>query len=157
MNQAVASASEVHPVPRGLRERVNQLPLPKPRRPTTFLWGALAFAAAFLVAVGVGLWAKWPTSTAADQLAQALIEDHVRYLKIPDAIQVVSNDPQRIADSFQDRVGFPIRLPELSDANLLGARFCWIKRNKACFRFMRHTVSVCRFLQSIKMGCHETP
>ncbi|MGH9345286.1 MAG: hypothetical protein ACRD19_16190 [Terriglobia bacterium] len=64
-----------------------------------------------------------------------MIEDHLRYLKIPDAIQVASNDPHRIADSFQNRVGFPIRLPELSDANLLGARFCWIKRNKALLSF----------------------
>jgi anti-sigma factor RsiW len=135
MNEAVASASEVHPVPHGLRERVNQLASSKPLRSKRSVWAALALAAALLVAVGLGLWARWSEGAAADQLAQALIEDHLRYLKIPDAIQVASSDPRRIADSFNNRVGFPIELPQLSGASLLGARFCWLRGHKAVLSF----------------------
>lgn len=135
MNQAVASASEVHPVPHVLRERLNRMASPKARRPGKWLWTALAVAAALLVALEVGRWAMRSEGSAVDQLARALIEDHVRYLGIPDAIQVVSNDPQQIADSFNSRVGFPIELPQLSDASLLGARFCWLKGHRALLSF----------------------
>ncbi len=135
MNQAIAFASEVHPVPHILRERLNQLASSKGRRPRTWLWVAVAAAAALLVALRVGRWAMQSPGTAVDQLARALIEDHVRYLGIPDAIQVASNDPRRIADSFNNRVGFPIELPQLSDASLLGARFCWLRGHKALLSF----------------------
>lgn len=73
--------------------------------------------------------------TPVDQLTRALVEDHVRYLSIPDAIQIASDDPQRIADSFKTRVEFPIELPELSDARLLGARFCLLKGHNAVLSF----------------------
>jgi anti-sigma factor RsiW len=135
MNEAIASASEVHPVPHAVRERVNQLASSKPERPSGFQWRTLAVAAVLLVAIAVGLWVGASKTSAVDQLSRALIEDHVRYLKIPDAIQVASNDPQRIAESFHDRVGFPIELPRLSDASLLGGRFCWLHGHKALLSF----------------------
>ncbi|MGH7781571.1 MAG: anti-sigma factor family protein [Candidatus Binataceae bacterium] len=135
MNHAVAAVSEVHPVPHGLRERLNELASSKARRPRKWLWASLAVAAALLVALGIERWAMWSDGTAVDQLARALVEDHVRYLSIPDAIQVASDNPQRIADSFNNRVGFPIDLPELSNASLLGARFCWLKGHKAVLSF----------------------
>jgi len=135
MNQAVAAASEVHPVPHGLRGRLNELASSKTRRPRKWLWAFLPITAALLVALGIGRWAMWSDGTPVDQLTRALVEDHVRYLSIPDAIQVTSDDPQRIDDSFSNRVGFPIELPELSGARLLGARFCWLKGHKAVLSF----------------------
>jgi len=68
-------------------------------------------------------------------LAKALVADHVRYLGVPDAIQVASNDPQQIADSFGGRLGFAAKLPQLSNASLLGGRFCWLRGHKALLSF----------------------
>jgi anti-sigma factor RsiW len=135
MNETIASVCEVHTVPRELRKCIKQLALAKPHRPRTFLWAAFALVPVLLVAVGIGLRARWSEGAAVDRLAHALIEDHERYLKIAGAIQVASNEPQRIAEAFQNRVGFAIRLPELGEASLLGARFCWIKNNTALLSF----------------------
>jgi anti-sigma factor RsiW len=133
VNEALASTTEVHPVPHSLRSRVNQARVSG--RPTSWNWGTAAVAAVLLATLTVVRWQRQPDTGAVDQLTQALLEDHVRYLSVADALQVASSDPRRIADSFSDRVGFPIQLPQLSNASLLGGRFCWIKRNKALLSF----------------------
>lgn len=135
INRAIAATSEVHPVPHALRERLHQLGASKAKRPGKWLLATTVAAAVLLVALGVWRFGMSRRRTAVQQLAQALIEDHVRYLGVSDAIQVASHDPRRIADSFNNRVGFPIKLPHLSDASLLGARFCRLKGHKAVLSF----------------------
>lgn len=135
MNQAIAATSEVRPVPHALRQRLQQVAASNAKRPKTWLLAATAAIAVLLIAFGAWQSGFWQRRSAVDRLAQALIEDHVRYLGIADAIQVASDDPQRIAASFNERVGFPVKLPRLSGASLLGARFCWLKGHKAVLSF----------------------
>ncbi len=136
LKQAVATAADIRPVPHGLRQRLGQFARSsRSRRLRISVWAAVAAAAALLVTFGIGRWSAQSKGSVGDLLARALIEDHERYLEIPDAIQVVSSDPRRIADSFNSRVGFPIELPQLSGASLLGARFCWLRGHKALLSF----------------------
>ncbi|MGH7781224.1 MAG: anti-sigma factor family protein [Candidatus Binataceae bacterium] len=93
LNEAVASTAELHPVPHSLRERVNQMRASK--RASKLVWSAVAIAAALLVTFSLAYWNRRSRVSAVDQLTQALLEDHLRYLNIPDAIQVASDDPRR--------------------------------------------------------------
>ena len=137
VKEAVASTAEIRAVPHSLRVWVSDVASRHaPRKMSRALqWVVLAAAASLLVWIGTARWFSHPGSSAADVLAKALVADHIRFLEIPDAIQVVSNDPQRIADSFAGRLGFEAKLPQLSNASLLGGRFCWLQGHKALLSF----------------------
>lgn len=134
--QAVASTAEVRPVPHSLRERVSQLVTE--RRPKRWFWGLLIPSLAAAVTVlAVALYQPIFGNRAysADSLTRAMVEDHIHYLTVSDAIQVASNDPQQIAQAFADQFGFRLELPNLPGASLLGARLCWLRGHKAVLTF----------------------
>jgi anti-sigma factor RsiW len=138
LKESVASTAEIRPVPHSLRERINALSSRRaPLAHNRYLWLVAGLAAILLIWVGSAMWSERLAPSSADRLTEALVEDHIHYLNTPDGIQVASDDPQHIAESFQNQIGFPIALPKLSSANLLGGRFCWLRGRKALLAFYR--------------------
>ncbi len=132
---AVAASAETRPVPHTLRERLATLAKPRTgrfrgRRP----WLA-GLAAGLVLAVGVTGWFMLRPPTHTDVVTEALVADHLHFLQVPDAVEVASNDPQQIAAWFSDKVAFPVRVPALQDADLLGARLCSLWGHKIALAF----------------------
>jgi anti-sigma factor RsiW len=140
VKEVVASTAEIRPVPHSLRQQVNELASRhKPRKmPRARWWAVFAAAASLLVWIGTARWLSHSPSSSPELFAKALVADHVRYLGVPDAIQVASDDPRRIAESFAARLGFAAKLPQLSNASLLGGRFCWLRGHKALLSFYEY-------------------
>src|SRR5260370_19024149 len=93
LKEAVVSTVEVHPVPHSLRHQINEI-ASRQRAPSftkPALWISVV-AAALLLLAGGGYWLMRPGATNSDTLTRALVEDHIRYLEAPDAIQVASGD-----------------------------------------------------------------
>ncbi len=133
---AVASTAEVRPVPHSLRERVSQLgaePMAK-RWVWRLIIPSLA-AAVTVLAVTIYRPIFGNKANGADRLTRAMVEDHIHYLTVPNAIQVATDDPQQIAQAFADQFGFRLELPVLPGANLLGGRLCWLHGQKAVLTF----------------------
>ncbi len=137
LKKLVTSAAEIRPVPRTLRESTRAIAVRRrPRRAYWFLWPTTAAVmVGLLILAGTRDWLTGSRPTSTDLLVTALITDHSRYLGRPDAIQVASSDPRRIAAVFESETGFPIELPQLSSANLLGARFCRLLGHKGVLSF----------------------
>jgi anti-sigma factor RsiW len=137
LNDAAASTSEVHPLPHSLRERLNRLGASRERHSGGWFWTIPALAAVVFLALALVRSSQRSNANAVDQLALALVEDHARYLEIPDGIQVASDDPAQVSASFRSRLGFSATLPQLSNTDLLGGRFCWLQGHKALLAFYR--------------------
>ena len=137
LKELVTSAAEIRPVPHTLRESTKAAAVRrKPRRASWLLWPTTAAVMVGLfILAGIRDWLTGSRPTSTDLLVTALITDHSRYLSSPDAIQVASSDPRRIAAVFESETGFPIELPHLSSANLLGARFCRLLGHKGVLSF----------------------
>jgi anti-sigma factor RsiW len=137
LKELVTSAAEIRPVPHTLRESTKAIAVRrKPRRASWFLWPTTAAVmVGLLILEGTQGWLMVSRPTSADLLVKALITDHSRYLSSPNAIQVASSDPLRIAAVFESQTGFPIELPHLSSANLLGARFCRLLGHRGVLSF----------------------
>lgn len=138
--RAVASTAEVQPVPHSLRERVSDLAAGRGRKPSAVRLAAPALAAAALIAVvGAIYYLAMPAGRSSGwaRLARAMVEDHVHYLALPDAIEVASSDPRRIAQAFAGQLGFHLELPDLPGASLLGARLCRLRGRKAVLTFYK--------------------
>jgi anti-sigma factor RsiW len=137
LKKLVTSAAEIRPVPRTLRESIKAIAVRrKPRRAYWLLWPTTAVVMVGLVILaGTRVWLRGSRPTSVDLLVKALITDHTQYLTSPNAIQVASSDPRRIAAIFESQTGFPIELPQLSTANLLGARFCRLLGHKGVLSF----------------------
>jgi len=134
LKEAVATSSEVRPVPHTLRERLAALAEPRRRAWRPRLVHATALAAALLAAVVGARWVLRPAGPG-DRVAEALVADHLHFLQVPDALEVVSDDPEQIAAWFADKVSFPVRVPRLSGATLLGGRFCSLWGHEVALTF----------------------
>ena len=137
LKELVTLAAEIRPVPHSLREGTRAIALRRQPRPAYWvLWPTtVAFMVGLLILAGTLGWLTVSRPTSTDLLVKALITDHSRYLSSPNAIEVASSDPRRITAIFESQAGFPIELPHLSSANLLGARFCRLLGHKGVLSF----------------------
>ncbi len=139
LEEAVTRSAETSPVPQTLHAYVSSLSHPSPWS----FWGSsravktvLTFAL-ILVVVGLASW-WWPHSrerSRHEEIAQALVADHIHYLQVPDALEIASTDPAIIADWFRDRVPFPVQIPRLNNGRLLGGRLCSLLGRQAALVF----------------------
>lgn len=136
LKEAVAGSAEVRPVPHTLRERLGTLDHPRARRRTGGLVALAALAAGALIAVGVTrLIDRGRQAEPADRVIEALVADHLHFLQVQDAVEFASSDPAQIAAWFADKVAFPVRVPELRSATLLGGRLCSLWGHKVALAF----------------------
>jgi anti-sigma factor RsiW len=135
LKDAVAASAEVRPVPHTLRERLGTLGARRRRASTPPLLALVGLAAAVALAVGIARWAGRPAPPIAEGVTEALVADHLHYLQVPDAIEIASSDPEHIAAWFGDKVAFPVRVPRLRSATLLGARLCSLWGHKVALTF----------------------
>ncbi len=134
LKEAVAMSGDVRPVPHTLRERLAALEQPRRRAWRPRLLHVAALTAVVLAAVVAAHWVLRPAGSG-DRVAEALVADHLHFLQVPDALEVVSDDPAQIAAWFADKVSFPVRVPRLSGATLLGGRFCSLWGHEVALTF----------------------
>ena len=138
LEEAVIRSAETSPVPQTLHAYVSSLSHPSPWpfwRSSRAVKTALAFA---LILVMVGLarwWWQGRERSRHEEIAQALVADHIHYLQLPDALEIASADPALIADWFRERVPFPVQIPRLHDGRLLGGRLCSLLGHQAALVF----------------------
>jgi len=136
LKEAVAASTEVRPVPHTLRERLGTLAQPPTRRRIgRFPAFAMGIAAAVLIAVGAVRLINGALRSDRDPVTEALVADHLHFLQVHDAVEFASDDPVRIAAWFTDKVPFPVRVPELRSATLLGGRLCSLWGHKVALAF----------------------
>jgi anti-sigma factor RsiW len=70
-----------------------------------------------------------------DRVVQALVADHLHFLEEPNAVEIGSNDPDRLAAELGEKVGFPVAIPRLRGAALLGGRLCSLWGQKVALTF----------------------
>lgn len=152
LKERVARSAEVHSVPHTLREHLSSRPRPSPwsflhhpravkaylqhlREQNNVTWSFLhrprAVKAAFalvliLVVAGVAgwLWQRGGERKRYEEIAQVLVADHIHFLQVPDALEISSSEPAEVVAWFRDRVSFPVQIPHLNNARLLGGRLC---------------------------------
>lgn len=135
LKAAVAASAETRPVPHTLRERLGPLARRSTRRYLRRRRWLVGLAAGVLIAVGVTGWFVFRPQVQADLVTEALVARHLYFLQDPNAVQIASNDRQRIAAWFRNKVAFPVRLPVLQGADLQGARFCHFWGHKIALAF----------------------
>lgn len=129
----VAGSVETRPVPHTLRERLGT---PNRRRGRSWprrVVRLLAVAAMVVVAVRVARWANGPGTE--DRVTAALVADHLHFLEEPGALEVQSDDPASVAAWFVDKVPFPVAVPRLQSAALVGGRLCSLWGHKVALAF----------------------
>jgi anti-sigma factor RsiW len=128
LKETVAHSTEFHPVPDALRQSLSAQVRPSRWSFLRRSWGvrpALALVLFLTVASVSGWW--WQQSGEQEryeEIAQALVAEHIHYLYLPDALEIASADPATVTVWFQSRVPFPVRVPSLQDVRLLGGRLC---------------------------------
>lgn len=136
VKQAVAAGAEVRPVPHTLRERIGTLGRSRAPRWRHRLRHLATLAAVVLVVVGLGRLAlRRHTGGGSDRVTQALVADHLHFLHEPDPLEVASDDPETVGAWFGDKLPFPVRLPRLRTATLLGGRLCSLWGHKVALAF----------------------
>lgn len=136
LKEAVAATAEVRPVPHTLRERLAGLD--RGRHRSWRRWPAVATAAVVVLALASALMARrarQPAPAEGERMMEALVADHLHYLQVPDAIEIASHDPEHVAAWFGGKLPFPVRLPVLEGADLLGARLCSLWGHKVALAF----------------------
>lgn len=138
LRKEIRMLAETERAPRELREQVQSMfderTSIKERRPR--LWAGVAAAIVLLALTSYGLkWYYTERPLKPDRLAREFISDHLNYL--PGKEEIVSNSARDVAQWFQGRVDFPVRVPQLPDADLEGARVCQITGRKAALLHYR--------------------
>lgn len=134
LEEAVTRSTETALVPQTLHASVSALSQSSPR---SFRGSSRAvkigLASALLLVVG-GLaswwWQQNVTKSGYEEIAQALVADHIHYLQEPDVLEIASADPTAVAEWFHERVPFPVQIPHLHDGRLLGGRLCTLLGRK---------------------------
>jgi anti-sigma factor RsiW len=140
LKQAVASGATIHPVPHGLRERVNQMGEASrgPKHRAAWLAGAAAIAAGLLIVVLFSTWSTRRYEPEVDQLREAMIADHIHYLGVPEPAAIVSGDPRKLSAALAPELGFGFQLPALRNTKLLGGRLCRLRGQRAALTIYEH-------------------
>ncbi len=143
VKDAVAASAELRPVPHTLRGRLAA------RSGVDNRWRSFRVARRGLLAAGVLLAVvvagdrrvpQPPFSMRAprggsDRVVDALVADHLHFLQEPSAVEIGASDPERLAAALADEVGFPIAIPRLKGAALLGGRRCSLWGQKVALTF----------------------
>ena len=137
LKAVVAASADVRPVPHTLRERLAVLGGSR-RHVRIARWRRVAaLAAGLLVALGVGQWALGRRHAGDDRVSEALVADHLHFLQEPSALEIASDDPERVGAWFRDKVPFPVRVPRHTSATLLGGRSCALFGHPVALAFYR--------------------
>jgi anti-sigma factor RsiW len=143
VKDAVAASAELRAVPHTLRERLTAPAGARSR------WGRFRVARIALLAAGALLAVvlagdrrePLPASSmraphgGSDHVAEALVADHLHFLQEPNAVEIGSSDPDRLAVALGEKVGFPLAIPRLEGATLLGGRLCSLWGQKVALTF----------------------
>jgi anti-sigma factor RsiW len=132
VKEAVAASVELRPVPHTLRERLAALGGARARGWPVRVARLGLFAAGGLLALVIAGDRRAPapavsiraSHAGSDQVVDALVADHLHFLQEPGAVEIESNDPDRLAAALEERIGFPVVIPRLKGAALLGGRRC---------------------------------
>jgi anti-sigma factor RsiW len=131
VKDAVAASAELRAVPHTLRERLGAAAeTHSDRSRVAGAWlGLLAAGVLLAVVIAGDQHEPAPASMRApsgvsDQVVDALVADHLHFLQEPSAVEIGSNDPDRLAATLGEQVGFPVMVPHLPGAALLGGRRC---------------------------------
>src|SRR5262245_23832772 len=116
LKAAVAASAETRPVPHTLRERLGPLARKSTRRYLRRRRWLLGLAAGVVIAVGVTGWFMFRPQVQAGLVTEALVARHLYFLQDPRAVQIATNDRQRIATWVRNKLPLPVRLPALQDA-----------------------------------------
>lgn len=161
-----------------LRERLRKLPPEKPRAQfkeklfteiSRLRWeqsrqgqkrkfGRFFSVAAIVVLMGSGWFWLSRESAPPSQLVDYLIEDHQQNL--PGRFMTAFSSASEIESWFEGKVDFPLRVPVLEEAEILGARLCRVEGQRAVLVFYRcrsHLLSWFAFPQNRKHGPKDSP
>lgn len=95
------------------------------------------------LALASGVFAWFLPRIPSKQFFDELCADHSKYLGAQS--QISTNRPAAIEDWFRDKAGFRVQVPSSTEAQLLGARLCFLKKHRAALIFFRkegHPVSL---------------
>ncbi|WAM23329.1 anti-sigma factor family protein [Myxococcus sp. NMCA1] len=121
-------------VPPELAERVTRLvPRPRPFFPRRRLAAGLA---AVLASVGV-LWTSWPSGMN-EALAMDLERHHLKAFSRIAPCEFESSDPAEVKAWVEREVGYPVEVPVVPGATLLGARRCRLHGKLSASLLYRH-------------------
>jgi len=134
LKRAVARSSEVHPLPRTLKEALR---VPPRRRRRWIIRAVSALEASVALFVGAALWTSRSASGPRPEasLLEDLIKDHRRYAGVPNAVEYATGDRSVLARWFSSHLGYEITLPEVADARVVGGRTCSLRGRKAALAF----------------------
>ena len=143
VKDAVAASAELRPVPHTLRERLAAHAGASSRwgRFRVARLGLLAAGALLAVVVAGDRREPLPVSSmrapdgGSDHVVEALVADHLHFLQEPSAVEIGSNDPDRLAAALEEQVGFRVAIPHLKGAALLGGRRCSLWGQKVALTF----------------------
>jgi anti-sigma factor RsiW len=124
VKHAVARLPSRETPPGAVRARVESLPFARvrSRRFRVFKWTAAALVLLGAAWAALSLHQRGERPSA--ELAQALVDDHLR--SVPEAMpaEVTTSDPQQVVRFFAGRVPFPPVAPLLPGSKLIGGRLC---------------------------------
>ena len=138
---AVAASAELRPVPHTLRERLaaHAAASGRGRGVRVARMGLIAAGALLAVVIAGDRRERQPASSVrgngTDHVAEALVADHLHFLQEPSAVEIGSNDPERLSAALGEQVGFPVAIPRLKGAALLGGRRCSLWGQKVALTF----------------------
>ena len=102
-------------------------------RPTVRRRAAAVTAAAAIVVIAVGLGYLSAGRPTAARVADALVEDHIRYLGHPDRNS--ASDSATLQDHLESYVDFPVRLDIPPQSRLTGGRRCFVLGRRVALIF----------------------
>ena len=140
LRSEVRSLAASEQAPQRLRESVGDLfrqPHARKQRYTR-RWATVAAAILLVLGLGTGyFWYRHARTPSPELLAQEFINDHLHYL--PGREQIASGSAQQVEGWFQDRLEFPVHVPDLPGAALQDARVCDISGRKAALLHYRRS------------------
>lgn len=93
---------------------------------------AAAAAAALVVAVRAG---RADGQQLAHEMAEALVDDHLKYARRADRLQLAATSPPALETFFEQELQLAAKLPVLGDARLVGGRRCKLRGRPAALAF----------------------
>ncbi len=159
VKHAVARLPSRETPPGAVRAHVESLLLEgdRTKRPTVLRRTGTALA--LLGLLWAGLFLRQRQERPRVDMAEALVDDHLRSLPEAMPAEVTTSDPQQVVRFFSGRVPFPPVAPNLRGSRLIGGRLCKLGGKRAELLFYRsgdRTLSLYAFGGDMDMGgCRE--